>query len=104
MERFSCERTRICTRLGKSNFETMYSMDNLLRLLHSDGADELRLHVGTPPVIVLRRRASFAKRSKHKGKERSSSARHGRVHLSFGEIEEIIAGACRMDAQHRIEG
>ncbi len=31
----------------------MYSMDNLLRLLHSDGADELRLHVGEPPVIVL---------------------------------------------------
>ena len=28
-------------------------MDDLLRLLHSDGADELRLHVGTPPVIVL---------------------------------------------------
>lgn len=31
----------------------MYSMDDLLRLLHSDGADELRLHVGAPPVIVL---------------------------------------------------
>jgi Tfp pilus assembly ATPase PilU len=31
----------------------MYSMDNLLYLLHSDGADELRLHVGQPPVIVL---------------------------------------------------
>ncbi|HWW02937.1 MAG TPA: hypothetical protein VNZ64_24770 [Candidatus Acidoferrum sp.] len=28
-------------------------MDNLLYLLHSDGADELRLHVGQPPVIVL---------------------------------------------------
>jgi len=28
-------------------------MENLLRLLHSDGADELKLHVGTPPVIVL---------------------------------------------------
>jgi Tfp pilus assembly pilus retraction ATPase PilT len=31
----------------------MYSMDDLLHLLHSDGADELRLHVGRPPVIVL---------------------------------------------------
>jgi Tfp pilus assembly ATPase PilU len=31
----------------------MYSMDDLLQLLHSDGADELRLHVGSPPVIVL---------------------------------------------------
>ena len=31
----------------------MYSMDHLLHLLHSDGADELRLHVGTPPVIVM---------------------------------------------------
>jgi Tfp pilus assembly ATPase PilU len=31
----------------------MYSMDNLLHLLHSDGADELRLHVGQPPVVVL---------------------------------------------------
>lgn len=29
------------------------SMDDLLHLLHSDGADELRLHVGQPPVIVL---------------------------------------------------
>lgn len=28
-------------------------MDDLLHLLHSDGADELRLHVGQPPVIVL---------------------------------------------------
>lgn len=28
-------------------------MDDLLHVLHSDGADELRLHVGTPPVIVL---------------------------------------------------
>jgi twitching motility protein PilT len=33
--------------------EHMYSMDHLLHLLHSDGADELRLHVGQPPVIVL---------------------------------------------------
>src|SRR5437879_3045058 len=31
----------------------MYSLDNLLHLLNSDGADELRLHVGAPPVIVL---------------------------------------------------
>jgi Tfp pilus assembly ATPase PilU len=31
----------------------MYSMDDLLHVLHSDGADELRLHVGQPPVIVL---------------------------------------------------
>ena len=31
----------------------MYSLDDLLQLLHSDGADELRLHVGGPPVIVL---------------------------------------------------
>ena len=28
-------------------------MDHLLHLVHSDGADELRLHVGQPPVIVL---------------------------------------------------
>jgi Tfp pilus assembly ATPase PilU len=28
-------------------------MDDLLHLLHSDGADELRLHVGQPPVIVI---------------------------------------------------
>lgn len=28
-------------------------MDTLLHLLHSDGADALRLHVGEPPVIVL---------------------------------------------------
>lgn len=32
---------------------TMYSMDDLLHLANSDGADELRLHVGTAPVIVL---------------------------------------------------
>jgi Tfp pilus assembly ATPase PilU len=31
----------------------MYSMDDLLYLVHSDGADELRLHVGQPPVLVL---------------------------------------------------
>ena len=28
-------------------------MDDLLHLVHSDGADALRLHVGQPPVIVL---------------------------------------------------
>ena len=28
-------------------------MDNLLHLVHSDGADELKLHVGQPPVIVI---------------------------------------------------
>jgi len=31
----------------------MYSIDDLLHLVHSDGADELRLHVGVPPAIVL---------------------------------------------------
>lgn len=31
----------------------MYSMDDLLYLPHSDGADELRLRVGQPPIIVL---------------------------------------------------
>lgn len=31
----------------------MYSMDDLLHLLHSDGADGLRLHVGKPAIIVL---------------------------------------------------
>jgi len=31
----------------------MYSMDDLLHLANSDGADELRLHVGMPPVIML---------------------------------------------------
>lgn len=31
----------------------MFSMDQLLHLLHSDGADELRLHVGEPPLIVM---------------------------------------------------
>lgn len=28
-------------------------MDDLLHLLHSDGADGLRLHVGQPPVMVV---------------------------------------------------
>jgi Tfp pilus assembly ATPase PilU len=31
----------------------MYSISDLLQLMNSDAADELRLHVGTPPVIVL---------------------------------------------------
>ena len=31
----------------------MYSIDDLLHLVHSDGADALSLHVGQPPVIVL---------------------------------------------------
>jgi Tfp pilus assembly ATPase PilU len=31
----------------------MYSIDDLLHLVKSDGADELWLHVGTPPIIVL---------------------------------------------------
>ena len=28
-------------------------MDELLHLIHSDGADGLKLHVGQPPVIIL---------------------------------------------------
>jgi Tfp pilus assembly ATPase PilU len=32
----------------------MYSMDDLLHLVNCDGADELRLHVGAPPVLVVR--------------------------------------------------
>jgi Tfp pilus assembly pilus retraction ATPase PilT len=31
----------------------MYSIDDLLHLANSDGADELRLHVGTLPIVVL---------------------------------------------------
>jgi Tfp pilus assembly pilus retraction ATPase PilT len=31
----------------------MYSIEDLLRLLHSEGADALRLRAGAPPVIVL---------------------------------------------------
>jgi len=31
----------------------MYSIDDLLHVVHSDGADGLRLEVGQPPVIVL---------------------------------------------------
>jgi Tfp pilus assembly pilus retraction ATPase PilT len=31
----------------------MYSMEDLLHVLHSDGLDALRLRVGSPPVLVL---------------------------------------------------
>ena len=31
----------------------MYSIGDLLHLVNSDGADELRLRVGAPPVVVL---------------------------------------------------
>ena len=31
----------------------MYYMDDLFHLVHSDGADGLKLSVGQPPVIVL---------------------------------------------------
>jgi Tfp pilus assembly pilus retraction ATPase PilT len=31
----------------------MYSMDDLLYLVHSDGADGLRLRVGQPHIIIL---------------------------------------------------
>jgi Tfp pilus assembly pilus retraction ATPase PilT len=31
----------------------MYAMDDLLHLLHSDGADRLQLRVGAVPTIVL---------------------------------------------------
>ena len=31
----------------------MYSMDQLLGLIHSDRADRLKLHIGKSPVIVL---------------------------------------------------
>lgn len=31
----------------------MYSMDALLHLIHSDGADALRLGAGEPPVVVM---------------------------------------------------
>jgi len=32
----------------------MYSMDDLLELVNTERAEELRLHVGTPPVMVRR--------------------------------------------------
>ena len=31
----------------------MYSMDDLLHLVHSDGADGLKLQIGRPPVIIM---------------------------------------------------
>ena len=31
----------------------MYSLDDLLHVLNSDGAEELRLRVGEPPIFVL---------------------------------------------------
>lgn len=31
----------------------MYSMDDLLYLLHSDGADALRLQAGEPPMVIM---------------------------------------------------
>jgi Tfp pilus assembly pilus retraction ATPase PilT len=31
----------------------MYSMDDLLHVLHSDGADGLKLQAGQPPIIVI---------------------------------------------------
>jgi hypothetical protein len=31
----------------------MYSMDDLLHVVHSDGADGLKLQVGQPPIIVI---------------------------------------------------
>lgn len=31
----------------------MYSMDDLLHLVHSDGADGLKLQVGQPPIVVM---------------------------------------------------
>ncbi|MEI6195448.1 MAG: hypothetical protein WCS42_14070 [Verrucomicrobiota bacterium] len=33
--------------------EVMYSMDDLLHLVHSDGANGLRLHIGQPPVVIM---------------------------------------------------
>ena len=38
--------------LGQS--EHMYSMDDLLDRVKAERADELRLYVGTPPIIVPR--------------------------------------------------
>jgi Tfp pilus assembly ATPase PilU len=31
----------------------MYSIDELLKLVRNDGAEELRVHVGVPPIFVL---------------------------------------------------
>jgi hypothetical protein len=44
------KRTGCCSSL----LMRMYSMDDLLSLVYSESADELRLHVGVPPVIVVK--------------------------------------------------
>jgi Tfp pilus assembly pilus retraction ATPase PilT len=31
----------------------MYSIDDLLQLVYSEGLDELRHHVGVPPIVVV---------------------------------------------------
>jgi len=31
----------------------MYSLDDLIHVLHSDGADKLKLQVGQPPILVI---------------------------------------------------
>lgn len=36
-----------------SPIERMNSIEDLLHVLHSDGADALRLYVGQPPIVVL---------------------------------------------------
>jgi len=33
--------------------DRMYSIDDLLELVNAERADELRIHVGAPPIIVL---------------------------------------------------
>jgi len=33
--------------------ERMNSIDDFLHVLHSDGADALRLYIGRPPIVVL---------------------------------------------------
>jgi len=38
---------------GLGHSARMYSMDNLLTLVRTEQARELRVHVGTPPIIVL---------------------------------------------------
>lgn len=31
----------------------MYSLDDLIHVLHSDGAEQLKLAVGQPPILVI---------------------------------------------------
>jgi Tfp pilus assembly pilus retraction ATPase PilT len=31
----------------------MYALDDLLHLVHSDGAESLRLHIGQPPIVFM---------------------------------------------------